>query len=119
MTTKFTLNIRLGNDLMRTGSDIARALRKVSESERLAYIEPIDENNDFVGGMHGLIIDENGAHVGRFEIAEQKTGEQIAREVLDNHAIRDDWRRTGEQIIGLIDEAVRIARGEEGRVTWP
>lgn len=113
MTTKFTLEIRLGNDLMRTGGDIARALRKVSESGRLAYAEPLDDENDFVGGAHGLIIDENGAHVGRFEIAEQATAEEIARRVLDNHAIRDDWRRTGEQIAGLLAEAVRLARGVE------
>lgn len=39
--------------------------------------------------------------------------EQIAERVLDNHRIRPDWRRTGEQIIPLLAEAVRIARGEE------
>lgn len=39
--------------------------------------------------------------------------ETIAERVLDNHRIRPDWRRTGEQIIPLLAEAVRIARGEE------
>lgn len=39
--------------------------------------------------------------------------EQIAERVLDNHRIRPDWRRTGEQIIPLLAEAVRIARGEQ------
>lgn len=42
-----------------------------------------------------------------------ETAEQIAERVLDNHRIRPDWRRTGEQIIPLLAEAVRIARGEE------
>lgn len=39
--------------------------------------------------------------------------ERIAERVLDNHRIRPDWRRTGEQIVPLLAEAVRIARGEE------
>lgn len=47
----------------------------------------------------------------KFRVTEQP--EQIAERVLDNHRIRPDWRRTGEQIIPLLAEAVRIARGEE------
>ncbi|QNJ55595.1 hypothetical protein SEA_PHINKY_104 [Microbacterium phage Phinky] len=39
--------------------------------------------------------------------------EQIAERVLENHRIRPDWRRTGEQILPLLAEAVRIARGED------
>lgn len=42
----------------------------------------------------------------------QPTPEEIAQQVLDNHRIRDDWRRTGEQIRALIAEAIRIERGE-------
>ncbi|WKW84968.1 hypothetical protein SEA_SALLYK_102 [Microbacterium phage SallyK] len=47
----------------------------------------------------------------QYRVTESPT--QIAERVLDNHRIRPDWRRTGEQIIPLLAEAVRIARGEE------
>lgn len=38
--------------------------------------------------------------------------EEIAQAVLDAHSIRPDWRRTGEQIIPLIVEALSLARAE-------
>lgn len=47
----------------------------------------------------------------QYRVTESPT--QIAERVLENHRIRPDWRRTGEQIIPLLAEAVRIARGEE------
>ncbi|QWY80185.1 hypothetical protein SEA_STRAWBERRYJAMM_108 [Microbacterium phage StrawberryJamm] len=47
------------------------------------------------------------------EPVSRESAEQIAERVLDNHRIRPDWRRTGEQIVPLLAEAVRIARGEE------
>ncbi|QXN74024.1 hypothetical protein SEA_BLAB_98 [Microbacterium phage Blab] len=47
----------------------------------------------------------------QYRVTESPT--QIAERVLDNHRIRPDWRRTGGQIIPLLAEAVRIARGEE------
>lgn len=40
------------------------------------------------------------------------SAEQIAQQVLDNHVIRDDWKRTGAQIRSLLVEAVLIERGE-------
>lgn len=48
----------------------------------------------------------------RFEVTSPKTPEEVGQQVLDNHVIRDDWRRTGAQIRGLIAEAIRIERGE-------
>lgn len=39
-----------------------------------------------------------------------KTPESIAQDVLDNHAIRDHFRRDGEQIRDLLIEAVNLAR---------
>lgn len=42
----------------------------------------------------------------------QPTPEERAQQVLDNHVIRDDWRRTGAQIRGLIAEAIRLERGQ-------
>uniref|UniRef100_A0AAU8EHQ1 MazG-like nucleotide pyrophosphohydrolase n=1 Tax=Microbacterium phage Judebell TaxID=3230835 RepID=A0AAU8EHQ1_9CAUD len=47
----------------------------------------------------------------QYRVTESPT--QIAERVLENHRIRPDWRRTGEQIVPLLAEAVRIARGEE------
>lgn len=41
-----------------------------------------------------------------------KTPEQIAQSTLDAHCIRDDWRRTGEQVRALIIEAVEKDRAQ-------
>lgn len=42
----------------------------------------------------------------------QPTAEQIAEQVLGRHAIQPHWLRNGNQISGLLAEAVRTARGE-------
>ena len=113
MTTKFTLEIKLGNDLMHNGGDVARVLHEISQHYKLVDAEPLDRDNDFIGNERSeIIIDGNGSVVGSWRIAEQQSGEAIARQVLANHSIRSDWVRSGEQIIDLIDEGVRLARGE-------
>lgn len=43
------------------------------------------------------------------------TAEEVANAVLNRHAIRDDWRRTGEQIRKLLVEAVELAESEADR----
>lgn len=115
MTTRFTLRIKLGNAMMRNGSDIAHALREISFDPRLADAEPLDEDNNFVA-QHSRetgVIDDNGALVGAWSITEQLTDMEIAQQVLDNHVIKPDWKRSGEQIIDLLAEAVAITRGEQ------
>ena len=114
MNARFTLEIKLGNALMRNGSDVARALREISEDYKLTEAVPLDEENDFTGDERSRsIIDDNGAHVGSWRITYREPGEEIARRVLDEHCIKPDWQRSGEQIAGLIAEAVAIARGEQ------
>ncbi len=39
-----------------------------------------------------------------------RSPEQIAQQVLANHAIQPHWVRTGEQIAILLAEAVKLAR---------
>lgn len=106
MTNHFTIDIRLANAQMLTAEDVAGALENVQyQLESLG-----DESPE---GYTRPIRDVNGNTVGEWKVVDHKTGEAIAQQVLDNHSIREDWRRTGEQIIGLIDEGVRIARGEQ------
>lgn len=40
------------------------------------------------------------------------TPETIAQQVLDNHAIKPHWVRSGEQMLKLLAEAVRLGRGQ-------
>lgn len=113
MTTHFTLDIRLGNALMRDGDDIGTALRAVADDWRLEGAVILDEDNEVVSTPHGLILDLNGSQVGHWQVTERDVEpEAVARIVLDNHAIRPDWKRTGEQMISLIAEAIRLDRGE-------
>jgi hypothetical protein len=42
---------------------------------------------------------------------------EIAQQVLDAHAIRDDWRRTGAQVRQLIIEAVDLDREQHNMIT--
>lgn len=106
MTNHFTIDIRLANAQMLTASDVAEALRTVEyQLESLGDESP--------AGYTRPIRDVNGNTVGEWKVVDHKTGLEIAREVLDNHRIRADWRRTGDQILDLIDEGVRIARGEQ------
>lgn len=44
-----------------------------------------------------------------------KTPAEIAANVLDSHAIKPDWRRSGEQIAALIVEAINADRIERSR----
>lgn len=60
---EFTLTIRLGNDAMQSGEDIARALGKVST--RLEGIAGAMAEDD-----SGRIMDTNGNAVGEWSIAE-------------------------------------------------
>jgi hypothetical protein len=60
----FTLSIRMGNDAMRDGADIARALRAVAE--RLA---PDGYGSAPEPGERGRVQDENGATVGAWEMS--------------------------------------------------
>lgn len=41
------------------------------------------------------------------------TPEQRAQQVLDNHVIRDDWKRDGAQIRKLLIEAIELERSEQ------
>jgi hypothetical protein len=42
-----------------------------------------------------------------------KTAQQIAADTLAAHAIRPDWRRTGEQIAPLIAEGIEADRAQQ------
>ena len=57
----FALRITLGNEAMRTWSDLARALRKLAST--------IDESHDDAPefGDGNAIMDDNGNRVGRWE----------------------------------------------------
>ena len=59
---EFTLTIRLGNDAMQTGGDIADALHKVAERIDTHRGGEIDS------GV-GRIMDDNGNHVGDWSIS--------------------------------------------------
>lgn len=137
MTTHFTLEIRLGNDAMHTGEDVAEALivtgRKImSNSIDYASMEDgenghiLDLNGNQVGGWRVRESRENGTlseqvydalmAAGRRGLADafsdRPSADSIAQAVLDSHAIRDDWRRSGEQVRALITEAIQRDRGE-------
>lgn len=62
MSKHFTLSIKMGNDAMQTGEDVAGALRDAAN-----YIEQRDQGS--------LIIDANGNTVGNFHYFEQEEGE--------------------------------------------
>ncbi|WP_406245864.1 hypothetical protein ACI7YT_12550 [Microbacterium sp. M] len=112
MSNEFRLTITLGNDAMQTGNDIADALSE--SSAQLAGRYGVDYLDEWTGLGAG-IFDANGNRVGRWGIergSDRRSPEQIAQSVLDAHAIRPDWKRSGEQIAGLLAEAVRAARGE-------
>lgn len=38
------------------------------------------------------------------------TDTEIAQTVLKSHAIQPHWKRTGEQMISLLEEAAKMAR---------
>lgn len=63
MSKSFTLNIRLGNDAMQTGHDVADALEKAGEELRW-----IDGGLDFDGPR--TIWDINGNRVGSYAVQE-------------------------------------------------
>lgn len=140
MSTHFTLEIKLGNAAMREGWDIRRALEDAAQSID-EYRMILDDNNDLVSTPHGTILDLNGNVVGGWRVRETRedgtlseqvydalmahgrrgladafsdrpSAESVAQATLDAHAIRDDWRRSGEQVRALITEAVQRDRGE-------
>lgn len=55
---RFTLNIKMGNEAMQTGEDIAAALHAVAY-----HVEQHDDST-------GSIFDENGNNVGKWEVCE-------------------------------------------------
>jgi hypothetical protein len=57
---EFTLTIRLGNDAMQTGGDVAEALRKLADR--------IDTYRDGSFGANGRIMDANGNDVGEWMV---------------------------------------------------
>jgi hypothetical protein len=58
---KFTLEITLGNDAMRTRTDIEQALRELGQN--LRYMSDPPESGD-----SGKIMDVNGNSVGKWEV---------------------------------------------------
>lgn len=74
-------------------------------TQRVLELESLGTWEERIKAAVYLARDEN------YRVTERP--ERIAERVLDNHRIRPDWRRTGEQIVPLLAEAVRIARGEE------
>lgn len=61
-----SLTIRLGNAEMKNGQDVAAALEKVADRLREFY------GADDLGEWHNLnggVLDANGNHVGRWEVA--------------------------------------------------
>ncbi len=61
---KFVLEIELGNDAMRTGDDIAKALRHLS-----ARLIPYRKSD--LPGASGRVGDVNGNTVGRWLVEEE------------------------------------------------
>jgi len=64
---RFELHIELGNDRMKTISDIVRALKKTAEKVAV-YAKPLL-------GEGGRIMDENGNSVGHWEIVEPSSSD--------------------------------------------
>ena len=63
---KFKLEIELGNDAMRTARHVNAALRKVAAS--ILCHEDDDEEGLEGKVISGVILDENGRKVGRWEV---------------------------------------------------
>lgn len=105
----FVLTMELGNAAMLTGGDIADRLAVTADKIEADY--GTDQLDDWLG-LGAFVRDANGNKVGRWGIESPKTAEQIAADVLAEHAIKPEWVRNGEQIAGLLAEAVRAARGE-------
>jgi len=60
---RLKLVIKLGNDAMQTGSDLAKALRQVADT--LECSDLVDPNDDLIGGV---IKDLNGNTIGNWDI---------------------------------------------------
>lgn len=60
MSSTFVLRIELGNDAMKTGEDVAEALRGVAEN--------ISVPSDLEDGDYGDVRDFNGNRVGSYEV---------------------------------------------------
>jgi hypothetical protein len=55
----FKLEIDLGNDAMKSAADVSRALKELSYK-----LEGYEDSKDF----SGVIMDDNGNKVGRYEV---------------------------------------------------
>lgn len=105
MSQHFTLDIRLGNDAMQTGDDIAAALRIAADQVESAY------DGDGKPSSKVLVWDANGNSVGLWEIAEPDTqAEATAQGTIkladgttseflvhlpDSDRVADSWQQWG------------------------
>lgn len=106
MTTQtFTLTIALGNDAMRSGDDLAHALRETADTLANRY-----DGLTMPDTVPQSIRDLNGQTVGRWRVTERQTPAGIAAHILDGHAIRPHWNRNGDQVAALIAEAIEYDR---------
>ncbi|MGO1566436.1 MAG: hypothetical protein ACTHXC_00300 [Brachybacterium sp.] len=124
----FTMNVQMQNDAMQTPSDLADALTKVAALLRADVAG--DSYSPIEAMRERVLMDVNGASGGSWEVYDapskerhiswnsfpvpvregDETPEEIAQAVLDEHAIKPHWNRSGEQIFDLLAEAVRRAQ---------
>lgn len=80
MKTHFTLDIRLGNDAMRTGEDVGSALHGVAG--RLEESYAFGKLKGLVG-LARIILDPNGDEVGHWVVVKQPSADEILQRVLE------------------------------------
>ncbi|MDF2990285.1 MAG: hypothetical protein K0S37_799 [Microbacterium sp.] len=119
--TEFRLTIRLGNDAMRTGSDIAAALRR--QADRLDYVHGVDYMDTWTGQGH-FIADDNGQNVGRWNIERADApnlpdAEQVARIVLGRNLAHEADGSASDAALRTVEfsaDRVRIMLADAARV---
>lgn len=93
-------------------------------SQKLTIIVPEDET---VEGVVEVVQEwlSRGMTSGYYpnwtlaDVTERPPASAIAQQVLDNHAIKPHWVRSGEQMLKLLAEAVSLDRGESTQVDPP
>ena len=65
---KFVLTVQLGNERMKTGEDVGRLLKDISE---------VIEHFEFTQGVSSSVSDDNGNKVGKWSIEGASTGEEV------------------------------------------
>jgi len=70
------------------------------------------DTNEYAGAIEQIMTEV----VGRAVLASRQAVDPLvlAQQILDRHAIRPDWRRSGEQILNLIAEGIAEATGQPG-----